>query len=557
MASEPLVGIYLQATFPLPGWYLRDMGVAGWKAHLDWAKATGFNACMFSPHVQFRLDDPQWSLPERRRLYHGLLAPRPPFGPGDIYYEKDPLMCSAETQRHVAVRQETARYSRHIGMHTVVGLKMNIASPTFAREHPHLQAVTPDDFVNEGLPLCPSKPNAVDHILDLWGSVVDTYPEVDGFALWGRDSGGCECEACQAKDNMFLEMVEMFYRMIKGKNPNSIVYLVSWGYEAHEIPPLARGLPKDIVAMEPPGLHYPGRRAKEEHVERIRSWVDSGIKVQSWVETQENPTYLLPAVYPKRVADILECERDAGVDGMWATSTMNAFVFALNHYVFAQMAGDPGKSGKEATRDCLVGTFGNEALVSGTVWVEALEDVWTRLYDSTQRASFGIPLHTVFPASLFPVPLMNEPAPDQLIEDIDVTVKSAERAVEAVEAMAETGAWRHHPLDTNVAVVSTKLICLRVKFRQAKLPFLDAIRRGEVEEATQAFEDVTRLAQDMVDTAASAPNTYFLITHWTKLGLWPERLEAVRDHIPTLAYMKRIRGIFDDDPLGFYRPTKT
>ena len=54
MAKDPLVGIFLQTVFPVPGWYLRDMGLAGWKAHLDWARSLGFNACMFASHVQFR-----------------------------------------------------------------------------------------------------------------------------------------------------------------------------------------------------------------------------------------------------------------------------------------------------------------------------------------------------------------------------------------------------------------------------------------------------------------------------------------------------------------------
>ena len=109
MSRDPVIGIFLQTVFPVPGWYLRDMGLAGWKSHLDWAKSLGFNACMFSSHVQFRLDQPECSLPEARRLYHGLLAPRPAFGPGEVYYEKDPELSTPEVRRIVDTRIDAMR----------------------------------------------------------------------------------------------------------------------------------------------------------------------------------------------------------------------------------------------------------------------------------------------------------------------------------------------------------------------------------------------------------------------------------------------------------------
>ena len=554
MAKDPLVGIFLQTVFPVPGWYLRDMGLAGWKAHLDWARSLGFNACMFASHVQFRQDQPSLSLPEARRLYHGLLAPRPSFGPGEVYYEKDPLLCTPEVLRVVERRQEAMRYAAEIGFHTVVGLKLNVGAPTFAREHPELQAVAPDDFCSEGMPLCPSRPETVEHLMDLWGTVVDAYPDVNGFSLWGRDSGGCECDACRAKANPFLDTIPMFYEMIRERRPDATVYVMSWGFTADEIPPLAESLPTDIVAMEPPGMHYPGLRPAEEHMDRIRAWQKSGLAAHGWAEIQENPTFLLPACYPKRIGEVLQREREAGVEGMWSSATINAFVFPLNHYVFSQLALHPEKTVEEVTDEYLVQALGRDALPDAREWVEAFEDVWTRLYAPTQRAHFGLPLHTVFAASLFPVPLMNVPIPDELASDIDATVRSAEKAVDAIESAAGKGAWRHHSLDANVLVVSTKLVCLRTKFRQAKLPVLDAICRGDLNTAVSAFESVTSLAREMVETATCAPNTHFLITHWTKLGLWPDRLDAVRDHLATLVHMKKFRGVFDDDPLGFYVP---
>ena len=554
--DEPRVGIFLQTVFPTPGWYLRDAGTAGWKAQLDWAKATGFNAATFSTHVQHRLDDPNWALAEQRRMYHGMLAPRPPFGPGDVYFEADPLLRTPETKRNVEIRRAAMRYAEEIGMHTVVGLKLNVGAPSFARAHPELQAVTPDDFCNEGMPLCPAKPAAVEHLLDLYGKVVDSFPMASGFSLWGRDSGGCECEVCQSKDNPFLELTQRFYEIIKRKRPDALVYVMSWGYEADEIPPLAASLPRDVISMEPPGIHYPGRRPTEEHASRIAAWRNSGIEAHGWIETQENPTFLLPACYPKRIEEIIRVERAAGIESMWSSSTMNSFVIPLNHYVFARLARDSNVSGAEATKEFLAGTFGGGPLPNALEWANEMEDVYTRLYAPTQRSAFALPLHTVFPVSLFPVPLMHEPASKQLAEDVDATVKAAGRAVTAAESIGAAGGWRDHPLDTNIVIVSTKLVYARAKFRQAKLPVLDAIRRDDLDGAVVAFERVTELAREMVDIAASAPNTQYLNTRWTKLALLPERLAAVRDHLPTLVHMKRIRGLFDDDPLGSYRAAR-
>ncbi len=556
MSRDPVIGIFLQTVFPVPGWYLRDMGLAGWKSHLDWAKSLGFNACMFSSHVQLRLDQPECSLHEARRLYHGLLAPRPAFGPGEVYYEKDPELSTPEVRRIVDTRIDAMRYASSIGFHTVVGMKLNVGAPTFARDNPHLQAVTPDDFCNEGLPLCPSQPKAIEHLLDLWGTVVDTYPEVDGFSMWGRDSGGCACEACRSKENPFLDTIQLFYDMIRKRRPDAKVYVMSWGFDPHEIPPMARALPKDVISLEPPGMHYPGHRSAKEHSDRIEAWLNSGIEAQGWAEIQENPTFLLPACYPQRIETVLQHEREAGVSGMWSSATINAFVFPLNHYVFARLARNPGMTAREATEEYLSEALGEEAVPDGMAWVDAMEDVWTRLYSSIQRKSFGLPLHTVFAASLFPVPLMNEPPPPGLVDDIDATVQSAERAVEAIESATEKGGWRYHSLDSNILVVSTKLVCLRARFRQAKLAVLEAIRAGDVEGAAAAFEPVAALAQEMVDMASCAPNTQILNTHWTKLALLPDRLAALRDHLPSLVHMKRIRGLFDDDPLGHYVPKK-
>jgi hypothetical protein len=342
--------------------------------------------------------------------------------------------------------------------------------------------------------------------------------------------------------------------MIRAKRPEAEIYLAGWGFEDDEIAFMAGQLPKDIIAMEPPGIHYPGRRSAEDHVTRLRAWQEAGIKVHAHVEVTENPTFLLPPCYPKRVANIMRIEREAGVDDVWAGSTLHTFLFPFHYYVLAQLAEHPDKSVEQLTEEYLAGSLGAGAVEHGMKWVEAMEEVWTRLYAPVQRAAFSLPLHTTFPASLFPVPLMNEPIPDDLTEDIDATVRAAERAVESVEAMAAKGTWRFGALETNILIISTKLVLLRARFRQAKLPVLDAIRRGDLPDAAGAFEQLTVLVRDTVETAAGAPNTQLLNSHWTKLALWPERLEAVKLHLPALVELKRIRGLFEDDPLSYWTP---
>ena len=101
--------------------------------------------------------------------------------------------------------------------------------------------------------------------------------------------------------------------------------------------------------------------------------------------------------------------------------------------------------------------------------------------------------------------------------------------------------WTRQPLTTNVILVSTELLLLRARFRLAKLALLEAIGAGDLRGAVAAFEPLTPLAEEMVATAASAPNTAVLNDHWTKLALLPERLAAMRDHLPELVANRRIR----------------
>ena len=224
----------------------------------------------------------------------------------------------------------------------------------------------------------------------------------------------------------------------------------------------------------------------------------------------------------------------------------------LNHYVVAELARDPEKTAEQVTRTFLESAFGAGVLDEAMQCVEEYEELWTRMISRSQReAGFNWPWHTVFTAGMFPARLMNEPAPRELVDDIEAAIEAAERAVNSAEEMGRKGAWRYHALDTNILVVSAKLILQRMRFRLAKLPVLDAIRTGDLKAAISGFRDLTMLAREMVETASSAPNTAVLNTHWTKLALLPERLEAMKLHLPEIVERKKFRDIFTVGPKNF------
>jgi hypothetical protein len=397
---------------------------------------------------------------------------------------------------------------------------------------------------------------AVAHLLDLWGGVVDAYPHAGGFVLLARDGGGCECQTCRAKSNPYIDIIRHFYDMIRARRPDADIYLSGWGFLADEIENLAGPLPRDLVVLEPSGIHYPGHRSEEEHLRRIRAWQSADMEVHAHVEAMENSTYLLPPCYPKRIERILQVHREAGIENTWASSTLHTFVYPLNFYVFTQLVCHPGKAAEEATKKYLTESLGANALPEGLAWAEAIEECYTRLYSPAQRGAFPLAFHTTFVSSLFPIRWMNEAVPDEVAEDIHATFRAAERAVFAAQRMAEKGTWKFHALETNIILVSAKLVLCRVRFRQAKLPVLEAIRVGDLEGATQSFVRLTTLAREMVETAEGAPNTQLLNTHWSRLSLLPERLEAVKLHLPALVEMKRMRGLFEDDPTGVWTPAE-
>ena len=128
----------------------------------------------------------------------------------------------------------------------------------------------------------------------------------------------------------------------------------------------------------------------------------------------------------------------------------------------SQLARHPEKTADQITEEFLSAALGQEALPEAASWAEAMEEVWTRLYASSQHAAgFNWPWNMVFAGGLLPPSLMGEPIPPELAEDIDEAIAAARTA-------------------------------------------LDAIRNGDLPGAVEAFGGMTRLAQLMVPRSLHA-----------------------------------------------------
>ena len=138
--------------------------------------------------------------------------------------------------------------------------------------------------------------------------------------------------------------------------------------------------------------------------------------------------------------------------------------------------------------------LGGDAVADSLAWTEAMECVWTLFYGPSQReAGFNWPWHMAFPGALLPPRLLREPPAPELRGDTEALVAAGKEALAAAQRMA-AHTWTRQPL-----------------------------------------------TEEMVATAASAPNTAVLNDHWTKLALLPERLAAMRDHLPELVANRHIR----------------
>ncbi len=542
--SDPTLGIFLHSIFPLPGFNQRDMGFSGWKGLIDHFLALGYNACATNFLPQVRVPDPDWTLPEARRLYHSLLRPRPAFQAGDVYDESDPLLCTPEAKRRQEIRQQTFRYAAEVGLAPHMLLSIALGSPTLARNRPDLLAPHAGDFCNEGYVFAHDHPEAVDHLLAFWGRVVDAYPEAAGYILWHADPGVGDAQKILDHPGPFADFLCRFCDMLRAKRPDARITLPGWGLHDDIVEAISNAIPDDVVITEPPLIHSRSRTS-EMHTVRIRHWQKSGRRVEQWLEVQENPTIMLPACYPRRIDAAIRQAHEVGVSSIWVASSFYTYVFTPHFRLVAERFRDRDGELQEILDAFFRESLGESCVNDARTWTESMEAVWTGFYTRSQvEAGFNWPWHMVFAGGVLPVKLMQQPISDALRQDIESTVEAAKSALDAAGRIAEESSIRH-PLETNVLLVSTELLYQRAQFRQAKLPVLEAIRDSDLPGAVESFSPLSRLAQLMTETAACAPNTQVLNTHWTTLERLPEKLDAVKRHLPDLVERRTIHGVFE------------
>ena len=539
-AHEPTVGVFLHSIFQIPGWGLRDAGFAGWKGCIDWARRTGYNACTLALFPAVRQEHPDWTLAEARRLYHSVLGATPRFGAGDLHYPPDPAMATPEVGRRHELRQRIVAYAAEAGLRPHLMLPITVGSPAFGRAHPEYRSTAPSDFCQEGMVLSPLHAEAADHLLDLWRTAVRAHPRAAGFMLWHGDPGSSNAPEVTADPDGFADFLQRVCGMIRDERPDAAITLAGWGLDERLVAKLAAVLPDGAAVTEPPLIHSLSR-SEQDHLQRIATWQRAGLRVQQWLEVQENPTILLPQCYPRRIERAMRAARSQGVRDVWACSAFYTHVFNPHFRIVAEIAHGAAEPVMEIVARVLEEALGGDAVADGLAWTEAMERVWTLFYGPSQReAGFNWPWHMAFPGALLPPRLLREPLAPELRGDTEALVAAGEEALAAAQRMA-AHTWTRQPLTTNVILVSTELLLLRARFRLAKLALLAAIGAGDLRGAVAAFEPLQPLAEEMVATAASAPNTAVLNDHWTKLALLPERLAAMRDHLPELVANRRIR----------------
>lgn len=542
MKDENTVGMFFHSEFPMPGWGHRDMGFTGWQCCLDWARSLGINTAIFFVQSQLRCNHPEWSWIEQERMYHSLVAGRPKFMPGDIYWEKDPLLSTPESRRNAELRKKVMLYAARIGMRTRLTLFSNLGAPSFVQAHPEYQAIDAGDFSQEGLGLSPKHPEAVDHLMEFWGSVMDFYPPADSYLIWMGDPGGCCSREVENNPQININLINEFYKMIRSKRAEAGIVMSTWHVRHEHLTPLLNGIPKDIVLTVPPGIHV-CEQTPDEYAAKIRLYRQAGFHVEAWLETTENVTFLMPACYPKRIGKFVDVLRDCEVKNISLTGTIYPYVFTLNNLVAARMACDPEATAAKVTEDYLVNAFGKEALPATIDHVDSLEAFWTAMVGPHQATVFpGRPWHTCFISALFPLELMQNAPSKELVAEIDAMVTAAESAVESARRMAAC-TWQYHAMDTNLLLVSAELLMHWARFRKAQLPVFEAIRANDLPGAVTTFERLTDLAESIVTTAGSAPNTLAASEMWMKFHLLPERLEAVRMRLPELVERKSVRSL--------------
>ncbi len=155
MQDDRRLGVFLHSIFPIPGWGGRDMGFAGWKGFINWARALGYNSCIYFAFPQHRLEDPSGRWRSAAASTTAFSPPGHPSAAGTSTTRKTrcwPRRRPAFTKKSAPPGRPLRRFRRHAPR---IGIMMTLGGPTFSMEHPEYQAICPGDFCRRPSPFAP------------------------------------------------------------------------------------------------------------------------------------------------------------------------------------------------------------------------------------------------------------------------------------------------------------------------------------------------------------------------------------------------------------------
>jgi hypothetical protein len=534
-------GIFIQQVFPFGAFGPRQWSLSEMRRLFVWLKKLGYTDAAFMAWSIFRREDEDHTILEHGGLYHSGLAAPPPFDPGFSYRPSDRYIGTSQGLLNAEHFRDQIRIANEVGLKPWLFINLTLGAPGYLEDHPELAAVNGGELFNEGTNFCPSKPEGMKHLLDFHADQVKYCDAVHGFALMPRDPGGCGCRLCMPQADMFARVSNAHHTMIRSLRPKAPIAFLSWHIRTGEVAGLADQLHQDISIFEAPRIHAMDA-PEEEYIERVKEWQARGRLVYGWLETQENPTALLPSVYPRRVEKMVKKMSEMKMEGIWQTSAQNPYLFPLHFWMTPKLI-DGLSSASELTREFLARSFGTDLVEVGVKWTELTETAWEQVLSMPQYEAGFLGLFVVtFPERLLPEKMMKMGVPDEVRTDLRQAVAAAQAAFEAAEDLASR-MRDFHAQDANMIVVSAEVLARRIEMRYAKLDVLDAICAGDAEAAVVAWSVVERACYQMVSAARSAPNTDVLAKHWRRLSLLPRRLATIGQHIPELAERKAFRPI--------------
>jgi hypothetical protein len=532
-------GIFIQQSFPFGGFGPRQWSPSEMGRLFRWLKHLKYTDVAFMPLCIWRREPNEHTLLESGGMYHsGLIAP-PPFEPGLAYYPSDRYLVTPEALGKAERLRDSLRLAKKIGLRPWLMVNMTLGSPAFLEDHPELAAVNADEIFMERTGFCPSRPEGLKHLLDFYEQQIRYFDAYEGFILFPRDPGGCFCKLCTPQGRMITRVSNQYYEMIRAIRPKCPISFMSWHVMEHEVEEIADGLPPDVGVFEAPRIHALDAPA-DEYPRRVRTWHSHGRKVSGWLETQENPTALLPSVYPRRVNDMIRWMKEQRMEDLWQTSAQNPYLFPLHFWMTPKLW--EGRKLDDLLSEFLTESFGSRAVQPGRQYIERTEQAWESVQSLTQyRAGFLGLFVITFPDRMLPEEMMRNGVPAPVRRELAEAVQRANEALAAAEEFADA-IREFHALDANIIAASAEVFARRVEMRHAKLDVLDALHAGDAESAFRAWPNVSGACDRMIHAARNAPNTDLLCRNWRRLELLPDRLRMLAQHLNELAEQKAFRS---------------